>query len=64
MPGIYGIGIDIALIKRFDRVLNLYGERFLKKALHPAEIETYGTLRNNRRAHFVASRSGLELVLH
>lgn len=34
----FGIGVDIAHIPRFERLLQRHADRFLVKALHPAEI--------------------------
>lgn len=38
-PGVFGIGVDIAHIPRFERLLQRQGARFLVKAMHPAEIQ-------------------------
>ena len=35
---IYGIGTDIIDIRRIERVINKYGNRFKKKCFHPSEI--------------------------
>jgi phosphopantetheine--protein transferase-like protein len=36
--GVFGIGVDVAHIPRFDRVYERQGMRFLRKCLHPKEI--------------------------
>lgn len=66
----YGVGIDLAYIPRFQRILTKYGNRFLKRAFHPAEIEQFQKLAtapspaptssvptiNARQCQFIASR--------
>ncbi|HOE09922.1 MAG TPA: holo-ACP synthase [bacterium] len=49
-----GIGIDIAQIDRFERMERLYGERFLRRILHP--IERNLLERRKNRAEFLAGR--------
>ena len=36
---IYGIGIDLVHIKRMERVINRWGERFIGRVFTPAETE-------------------------
>jgi holo-[acyl-carrier protein] synthase len=48
---IAGIGIDAVAISRIDRLLELRGERFLKKVFSAAEIEE-GMKRHDRAAFF------------
>ena len=55
---IYGIGVDIAYIPRFQRTISLFEKRFLQRAFHPAEILQFHLLPKdgNHRCNFVASR--------
>ena len=55
---IKGVGIDIAKVSRFDRLLGQkYIEHFLNKALHPIEIEEIHSLKNkDLKAKYLASR--------
>lgn len=54
---VFGLGVDIAHIPRFARTLERHGERFLKKAYHPTEIEEFYAREPSQRAVFLASRS-------
>ena len=38
---IIGIGIDIAKVSRFEKVLDRHGERFVTRILHPNEVAIY-----------------------
>ena len=38
---IIGIGVDIAKVSRFEKVLGRHGERFLQRVLHPNEQLRY-----------------------
>jgi holo-[acyl-carrier protein] synthase len=40
---IIGIGVDIAKVSRFEKVLERHGDRFLERVLHPSEQERYQT---------------------
>lgn len=44
---VIGIGMDIVLVSRIERMLDRYGERFLKRIYHPTEIEKSQTRRKN-----------------
>jgi holo-[acyl-carrier protein] synthase len=51
---IYGIGIDVIQPYRVARLLEKYGERFVRRVLTPAERERYG--RNANPVLFLANR--------
>jgi phosphopantetheine--protein transferase-like protein len=54
---IKGVGVDIAQISRFKRIIeSKHCENFLRKVLHCKEIEEYRLLNEDRRAVFLASR--------
>ena len=55
---IKGVGIDIAKIPRFNKLLEKkYIQNFLNKALHPIELEELNLLKNNdQKARYLASR--------
>ena len=38
---IFGIGVDVCRIVRVQRVYEKYGNRFLRRMLHPVEIDTF-----------------------
>ena len=59
---IFGHGIDIAKISRFAQTYEKYGDRYLKKALHPNEIAQFQNLAdiNDTKARFLASRWALK----
>ena len=38
---IYGVGTDIVSVSRIKRLVEKYGEQFLKKAYHPKEIDVF-----------------------
>ena len=40
---IIGIGVDIAKVSRFGKVLDRHGERFVERILHPNEQKRYLT---------------------
>ncbi len=44
---VIGIGMDIVLISRIERMLNRYGERFLQRIYHPSEIENSRSRKKN-----------------
>ena len=51
---IVGIGLDIAEIVRFERSLERYGERFLKRCFH--ETEQAECARRRKKGEFLAGR--------
>jgi phosphopantetheine--protein transferase-like protein len=53
---IYGIGVDVAFISRFQKTFEQFGERFLKRAYHPKEIEEFYSRPDPQRALYLASR--------
>lgn len=53
---VFGIGVDIAHTPRFQRCVERHGERFLKKAFHPREIEEFHRKPEAARPGFLASR--------
>lgn len=57
LPRVFGLGVDIAHIPRFARTFERHGERFLKKAYHPTEIEAFYAREPSQRAFYLASRS-------
>ena len=58
MNFIKGVGIDIAKIPRFNKLLKQkYINNFLNKSLHPNEIEEINKLKNDEmKAKFLATR--------
>lgn len=48
------IGIDIAEVARFERLVSRYGDRLVRRILGRQEMETY--LRRHDRAAFLAGR--------
>jgi holo-[acyl-carrier protein] synthase len=54
-----GIGIDLVYIPRIQRLLNQYGERFLKKIFSEEEIE-YSLKRKNTAFHLASSFASKE----
>lgn len=58
MNFIKGVGIDIAKIPRFNKLLKQkYINNFLNKALHPKEIEEINRLKNDEmKAKYLATR--------
>lgn len=55
---IKGVGIDIAKIPRFKKILEAkYSNNFLNKVLHTEEIKEYEKLKNlDLKSRFLASR--------
>jgi holo-[acyl-carrier protein] synthase len=52
-----GLGVDIVHIPRVARLHQLHGEKFLKKFLHPKEIEQFESISlSSKRSTFLASR--------
>ncbi len=58
---IFGHGVDIALMARFNEILKRHGERFIVKALHPKEITAFHYLTSDEaKIRFVSSRWALK----
>ncbi|RLN89691.1 hypothetical protein BBJ28_00027160, partial [Nothophytophthora sp. Chile5] len=53
---VYGIGVDVALVPRFQRSFARFGERFLRRAFHPQEIDEFYARPSAERPAFLASR--------
>ena len=51
---IFGTGIDTVSIARFERIIAMRGERFLRRVFSPGEIGE--SSRRGRRAAFLAAR--------
>ncbi|KAG7398239.1 hypothetical protein PHYBOEH_011412 [Phytophthora boehmeriae] len=56
MPRVYGIGVDVAVVPRFERSFARFRQRFLRRAFHPSEIEEFYTRPSSERAVYLASR--------
>ncbi|CEG48377.1 holo [Plasmopara halstedii] len=56
MRQVFGIGVDVALISRFERSFARFGERFLERAFHQEEIHEFRVRPSAERAMFLASR--------
>jgi phosphopantetheine--protein transferase-like protein len=56
MARVFGIGVDVALVSRFDRSYARYGARLLRRAFHPTEIMEFYARPGVERASFLASR--------
>ncbi|OQR81651.1 hypothetical protein THRCLA_23328 [Thraustotheca clavata] len=55
--GIYGIGVDLVKTVRVHQTYRVYGDRFLKRFLHPKEIDHFKKLcGTENQAQFLASR--------
>eukprot|EP01083_Nonionella_stella_P045925 123039_1 len=53
----FGIGTDIIRSKRLMKVYAKHGERFLKRAFHPEEIERFQSMHSNvTKEQFLSSR--------
>ena len=50
---IYGIGIDLVMVKRIEEALRRWGERFQRKVFTPYEIQ-YCLQKRNPSPHFAA----------
>jgi holo-[acyl-carrier protein] synthase len=61
---IHGIGVDLADARRVQRLLDLYGARFLAKAFHPAEARALAGLPAGGAGPFLASRWAAKEALH
>ena len=57
---VYGIGVDVALIARFERSYARFGKRLLTRAFHPIEITEFHARARNDRATYLASRWALK----
>ncbi|TDH71952.1 uncharacterized protein CCR75_003149 [Bremia lactucae] len=53
---VFGIGVDVALVSRFERSYARFKERLLKRAFHPQEIDEFFARPSSERAKFLASR--------
>ena len=61
---IRGIGVDIAATGRVLRLFERYGQRFLAKAFHPAEVRALDALPAGSVGPFLASRWAAKEALH
>ena len=52
----FGVGIDLCRIDRVQRLFDLYGARFLRRAYHESEILHFQELPLSRRPTFLAGR--------
>uniref|UniRef100_A0AAV1TF78 4'-phosphopantetheinyl transferase domain-containing protein n=1 Tax=Peronospora matthiolae TaxID=2874970 RepID=A0AAV1TF78_9STRA len=57
---VYGIGVDVALIARFERSYARFGKRLLTRAFHPIEISEFYARAGTDRATYLASRWALK----
>lgn len=55
--GDVAVGVDIIEIARIERVLNIYGERFLKRVYTERERERYATRVSELAARFAAKEA-------
>ncbi|CAH0479479.1 unnamed protein product [Peronospora belbahrii] len=53
---VYGIGVDVTLVSRFERSFQRFGKRLLVRTLHPSEITEFYARPSTKRATFLASR--------
>ncbi|ETI56829.1 holo-[acyl-carrier-protein] synthase [Phytophthora nicotianae CJ01A1] len=53
---VFGIGVDIAQVSRFEQSFVRFGERLLARTLHPQEIAAFYARPNAEQATFLASR--------
>ncbi|OZG31570.1 holo-ACP synthase [Rickettsia endosymbiont of Culicoides newsteadi] len=53
---ILGIGTDIVQIPRIERILNLYGQRFIDKILSKKEVQKLSSLSKDQHGCFLARR--------
>jgi holo-[acyl-carrier protein] synthase len=58
---IVGIGTDVVHIPRIQSIVTKYGVRFLKRAFHPSEIQTYE--KRNHSVQYLASLYVLKLIV-
>ena len=64
----FGIGSDICHVRRIDRLVQLYGDRFLNRAFHSGEIATFReravASAGMAPVQFLASRWAAKEALH
>ena len=53
---IIGIGVDVAQIDRYADMETKYGGRFIRRILHPLEIQLLDRRLDRKRAEFIAGR--------
>ena len=53
---ILGSGIDLVGISRIDKIFQQYGDAYIKKILHPKEIETVAQIIPERKINYLAKR--------
>lgn len=53
---VFGVGVDVAHVPRLARCAERFGARFLRRALHPSEIEEFHARCAADRPAFLASR--------
>jgi len=59
------IGVDIINNKRIEKLINIYGERFIKKIYTPIEIKYCNSKKNifeNYASHFAAKEAVMKLL--
>lgn len=56
MTKVFGVGVDIAHIPRFQDCFARHGERFLRRAFHPSEIAEFYSKPVAAQPGFLASR--------
>jgi holo-[acyl-carrier protein] synthase len=61
METIYGIGVDLVNIARINRVIERWGENFLRRTFTPREI-AYCTAKASPRQHYAARFAAKEAV--
>ncbi|MCC8371657.1 MAG: holo-ACP synthase [Rickettsia endosymbiont of Pseudomimeciton antennatum] len=53
---IIGIGTDIVQIPRIERILSLYGQRFIDRILSKEEVQKLTSLSRDQHGYFLAKR--------
>lgn len=53
---IIGVGVDIVQIKRIEKLITKYGERFFQRILSNQELEKLKTLHQEKQINFIAKR--------
>ncbi|EEY65494.1 uncharacterized protein PITG_16806 [Phytophthora infestans T30-4] len=53
---VFGIGVDVVLVSRFEKSFARFGQRLLVRAFHPEEIVEFHARPSAERATFLASR--------
>lgn len=56
MHGLVGVGVDVAAVHRVGGVAARHGSRFLKRFLHPIELEQAAERTGHGLDQFLASR--------